>query len=317
MKGENALRASAVDKGESSGSGSSRPEGADARARSRHRAAFDALPASPGLADPSPVDPDPSARARQARRDFLLRIGALVAASSGIGASAIPRALAEERGIDDALSAEPVDAEIRYGLFVDADRCAIDCDACVRACNEEHGLEPKHGIATDPKWIIKVTLRDRSSGRISTLPLMCQHCEEPPCVDVCPTGASFKRADGIVLVDKHICIGCRYCVMACPFQARSFVHEEVGDPKPWSPRGKGTVESCNFCVHRLDAARAGASSESRPACVEACAEKGHRALVFGDLNDPLSPVALALAERGGRGLRPDLALDTKVFYRGV
>jgi tetrathionate reductase subunit B len=79
---------------------------------------------------------------------------------------------------------------------------------------------------------------------------MCQHCEIPPCVDVCPTGASFKRADGIVLVDKHICIGCRYCMMACPYKARSFIHEDLQDQLPHAPRGKGTVESCTLCVHR-------------------------------------------------------------------
>ncbi|WP_025769947.1 sulfate reduction electron transfer complex DsrMKJOP subunit DsrO [Thioalkalivibrio sp. HK1] len=300
MRGENDLPAPG-DKEESFGS-----SGAGLGGDSESGEAFEALFAKRESADPSTP-------ATEARRHFLIRIGAL-AAVSGIGGFAISRAIADERS-----SGEPVGAKIRYGLFVDADRCARGCDACVRACNEEHGLEPEHGIATDPQWIRKVTLLDRRSGRISTLPLMCQHCEEPPCVDVCPTGASFKRADGIVLVDKHICIGCRYCVMACPFQARSFVHEEVTDPKPWSPRGKGTVESCNFCVHRLDASKEseGSASRARPACVEACDTRGYRALVFGDLNDPLDPVARAIAERGGQGLRPDLALDTKVLYRGV
>ena len=305
MKGENDLPAPA-DKGESSDS-----SGAGSGVGSGNGDAFKALFAKRDIADPS-------TRSTEARRHFLMRIGAL-AAASGIGGFGILRARADERPLG-----EPVSADIRYGLFVDADLCARHCDACVRACNEEHGLEVGHDIATDPQWIRKVTLRDRRSGRISTLPLMCQHCEDPPCVDVCPTGASFKRADGIVLVDKHICIGCRYCVMACPFQARAFVHEEVTEPKPWSPRGKGTVESCNFCVHRLDASKGsrepssrGSLSEARPACVEACDMKGYRALVFGDLNDPLSPVARALAAKGGQGLRPDLALDTKVLYRGV
>ena len=100
-------------------------------------------------------------------------------------------------------------------------------------------------------------------------------------MDVCPTGASFKRADGIVLVDKHICIGCRYCMMACPYKARSFVHEDTTDQKPYAPRGKGTVESCTLCVHRVDAGRI-------PACVEACSKDGNMAMVFGDLKDPYS-----------------------------
>ena len=243
-----------------------------------------------------------------ARRRFLVRAGIAAGASIVSGLAAVPLA----RALRPREPHEPVSREVRYGMLVDSTKCARDCDACVRACDDEHGLEPVHGPATDPRWIHKVTLRDRTSGRISTLPLMCQHCADPPCVDVCPTGASFRRADGIVLVDKHTCIGCRYCVMACPFQARAFVHEAVGNPRPWSPRGKGTVESCNLCVHRVDAARG-----RDPACVEACAGTGHRALVFGDLNDPRSAVSQALASGPGAELRPDLGLDTGVRYRGV
>ena len=113
----------------------------------------------------------------------------------------------------------------------------------------EHGhIDPEQA----PEWIRKVTLRDKETGREVSAPVMCQHCEEPPCVDVCPTGASMKRVDGIVQVDKHICIGCRYCMMACPFKARSFVHETVTDQNGQRPRGKGTVESCNLCAPRID-----------------------------------------------------------------
>ena len=243
-----------------------------------------------------------------ARRRFLVRAGIAAGASIVSGLAAVPLA----RALRPREPHEPVSREVRYGMLVDSTKCARDCDACVRACDDEHGLEPVHGPATDPRWIHKVTLRDRTSGRISTLPLMCQHCADPPCVDVCPTGASFRRADGIVLVDKHTCIGCRYCVMACPFQARAFVHEAVGNQRPWSPRGKGTVESCNLCVHRVDAARG-----RDPACVEACAAAGHRALVFGDLNVPRSAVSQALASGPSAELRPDLGLDTAVRYRGV
>ena len=242
-----------------------------------------------------------------ARRWFLRRAGMLTAAAvSGLGV--VPFAGARRFPGPE----EPVGSDVRYGMLVDSAKCARDCDACVRACDDEHGLEPVHGPATDPRWIHKVTLRDRATGRISTLPLMCQHCADPPCVDVCPTGASFRRADGIVLVDKHTCIGCRYCVMACPFQARAFVHEAVENPRPWSPRGKGTVESCNLCVHRIDA-----GDGRDPACVEACAAAGRHVLVFGDLNDPESQVARALAEGPSAQLRPDFGLDTGVRYRDL
>ena len=245
---------------------------------------------------------------RAARRRFLARAGVVAGAALVPGLAVVP--LARARRSREAH--EPVSGAVRYGMLVDAGKCARDCDACVRACDDEHGLEPVHGPATDPRWIRKVTLRDRRTGRIDTLPLMCQHCADPPCVDVCPTGASFRRADGIVLVDKHTCIGCRYCVMACPFQARAFVHEDVENPRPWSPRGKGTVESCNLCVHRVDA-----GDGREPACVEACAAAGHRALVFGDLNDPESPVSQALARGASAELRPDFGLDTGVRYRNV
>jgi molybdopterin-containing oxidoreductase family iron-sulfur binding subunit len=139
---------------------------------------------------------------------------------------------------------------------------------------------------------------------------MCQHCEHPPCVDVCPTGASFKRDDGIVLVDKHTCIGCRYCVLACPYGARSFIHEAVSGQKPDVPRGKGTVESCTLCVHRVDRGET-------PACVEACNKDGGKAMAFGDLNDRDSAIHRRLRTEPSSQIRADLALNTGVRYQGL
>ena len=124
-------------------------------------------------------------------------------------------------------------------MLIDTTKCASGCTDCVTACQTENGLAPPTQ-PTDAQWIRKVEIKEIKTGREASVPVMCQHCAEPPCVDVCPTGASFKRADGIVLVDRHSCIGCRYCVMACPYQARSFVHEPLTDQKPDVPRGKGT-----------------------------------------------------------------------------
>ena len=204
---------------------------------------------------------------------------------------------------------EAVTALRRWGMLIDISKCN-DCDACVTACHEENGVVGHNRPATDAQWIRKVKLKDKETGFVQTLPLMCQHCEHPPCVDVCPTGASFKRADGIVLVDKHICIGCRYCMMACPYKARSFVHEATTDQKPHAPRGMGTVESCTLCVHRVDEGRI-------PACVEACSKDGHQALVFGDLKDPTSEIRKRLAAVSSTQLRPDLNLNTGVRYSGL
>jgi len=205
---------------------------------------------------------------------------------------------------------QPVTDAVRWGMLIDSNKCAEGCNDCVQACNDEHGLTGHDRPATDAQWIRKVTIRDKQTGHTQTLPLLCQHCEHPPCVDVCPTGASFKRSDGIVLVDKHICIGCRYCMMACPYKARSFIHEDLQDQLPHSPRGKGTVESCNFCVHRVDTGRT-------PACVEACTNEHHDAMLFGDLNDSNSAISQALEQYSSRQIRADLQLNTGVRYRGI
>jgi tetrathionate reductase subunit B len=205
--------------------------------------------------------------------------------------------------------AEGVTSKVRWGMLVDTTRCVEGCTACVSACNKENGLSGGTR-PTDSQWIRKVELREKATGRTLSLPVMCQHCAEPPCVDVCPTGASFKRADGIVLVDRHICIGCRYCMMACPYKARSFVHEPLEDQKPYAPRGKGTVESCTLCVHRVDAGRI-------PACVEACNDTGGGAMLFGDLNDPSSEIAKRVATYRTTRIRDDLGCEPGVYYRNI
>jgi len=203
---------------------------------------------------------------------------------------------------------QAVSSKQRWGLLIDTSLCEPGCTECVKACNQEHGLREIHGADTDAQWIRKVSLKNNKTGHVLNMPVMCQHCANPPCVDVCPTGASFKRADGIVLVDKHICIGCRYCMMACPYKARSFIHEKLTDQLPHAPRGKGTVESCTLCVHRVD------RGDNNTACAEAC-PKG--AMTFGDLNDTDSEISKKLAAHGGRELRAKLELDTGVRYQGV
>jgi len=216
--------------------------------------------------------------------------------------------------LNQVAQAKPADQavtdEVRWGMLIDTNKCASGCTACVSACAEENGIQSHDRPETDQVWIRKVKLRDTQTGHISSLPMLCQHCESPPCVDVCPTGASFKRVDGIVLVDRHICIGCRYCMMACPYKARSFAHEVVEDPKDFAPRGKGTVESCTFCVHRVD-------EGGTPACVEACTEAEHGAMLFGDLKDPNSEISKELEKQGGEQIRADLGLNTGVRYQGI
>ncbi|HSB99301.1 MAG TPA: 4Fe-4S dicluster domain-containing protein [Burkholderiaceae bacterium] len=202
------------------------------------------------------------------------------------------------------------DPGARWGLLIDTNRCAEGCTDCVSACSSENGLG-KGTSRTDAQWIRKIEIKEIKTGRQASVPVMCQHCAEPPCVDVCPTGASFKRADGIVLVDRHTCIGCRYCMMACPYKARSFVHENLSDQKPDVPRGKGCVESCTLCVHRID------RGERVTACAEACTKAGHGAIVFGDLNDPASEISQRVRAAATTQLRADLRLDPGVRYQGL
>lgn len=245
---------------------------------------------------------DTEAPQKPSRRDFLRSGGAMATMALAPGVTLMAFGGSAAKGA--------VDAGKRWGLLIDASKCAPDCNACVTACQDENGWKGGGDPERDVQWIRKVTLKDKATGHESSLPVMCQHCEEPPCVDVCPTGASFKREDGIVLVDKHTCIGCRYCMMACPFKARSFVHKPVTNQKRHAPRGVGTVESCTLCVHRVDEGRI-------PACVEACEGAGHGAMVFGDILDSESEISKRLAEFPSVALRPDLDLNPGVRYTEV
>ncbi len=239
-------------------------------------------------------------------RRNLLALGGAAAATATLGPGIRLIELAQARAPEEAVTKLQ-----RWGLLIDANKCADGCTACVQACADENGVTSHDRPQTDAQWIRKVTLKDKQTSFEQSFPLMCQHCEEPPCVDVCPTGASFKRADGIVLVDKHICIGCRYCMMACPYKARSFIHEDTTGQKTHAPRGKGTVESCTLCVHKVD------RGDGSTACADACKQAGHEAIVFGDLNDAGSKIRKHLATQASTQIRPDLNLNTGVRYQGI
>jgi molybdopterin-containing oxidoreductase family iron-sulfur binding subunit len=237
------------------------------------------------------------------RRDFLKGSAAAVAIAPGMVLFAYGATDAFAKPVDQAAS-----NKTRWGMLIDAAKFSdADVDACVKACQNENGWKDTGRPLTDPQWIRRVNLSNRKTQESFSLPMMCQHCAEPPCVDVCPTGASFKRADGIVLVDRHICIGCRYCMMACPYKARSFVHEHLEDQKDHAPRGIGTVEACNMCVHLVDEGK-------QPACVQAAPEG---AMVFGDMNDKSSKLAQLIKQVATQQVRADLNLDPGIRYRNI
>lgn len=194
------------------------------------------------------------------------------------------------------------------------------CRDCVEACHRAHNVPDLGNPKEEIKWLWTAPFgkvfpeEDYGFGRpgMARLPVLvlCNHCENPPCVKVCPTKATFRRAeDGIVMMDYHRCIGCRYCMAACPYGARSFNWRE---PRPYikdirvdyPTRTAGVVEKCNFCDERL-------AEGKLPACVEACKEKG---LAFGDLNMENSEVRMILKSGFVLRRKPHLGTGPKVYY---
>jgi molybdopterin-containing oxidoreductase family iron-sulfur binding subunit len=247
--------------------------------------------------------------ASTSRRNFIgaaAAAGGLMAIAPGVHLVQVSQANTAPRAAGEAAS-----KAVRWGMLIDTNKCQSGCTDCVKACATENGIsETVKDARQASQWIRKIDIKEVKTGRTHSLPMLCQHCAHPPCVDVCPTGASMKRADGIVLVDRHICIGCRYCMMACPYKARSFVHQPLTEQNPEVPRGQGCVESCTFCVHRVDKGQT-------PACVETCTKEGHNAMLFGDLNDPNSEISRRIAQQATTQVRADLQLDLGVRYQGI
>jgi len=191
--------------------------------------------------------------------------------------------------------------EKRLGLVVDLDTC-VGCHACAVACKSwnDGGVaapltdEDPYGASPDGVWFNRVHVfecGEGASGRTVNFPRSCLHCERPACVEVCPTGASFKRAaDGIVLVNEDLCIGCKLCSWACPYGAREYDAFE------------GVMKKCTLCVDRIDNAHL-PEAERIPACVAVCPTSARH---FGDLGDPSSGVSALVRERGGVDLMAEL-----------
>jgi len=199
-------------------------------------------------------------------------------------------------------------------MVIDLNKCPADCDVCVQACRHENNVALHDDPRYDIHWIRKVTVRRKHDEGAPTrdVPLLCNHCDHPPCAQVCPVQATYKRTDGIVIVDHHRCIGCRYCLIACPYNARFFNYRENEEwPNTDYPkRSHGVAESCHLCAHRLD-------QGLLPACMEACLAAGPGALVVGDLDDQDSEISRLIAGNSVQRLRPDLGTEPKVHYIGL
>jgi molybdopterin-containing oxidoreductase family iron-sulfur binding subunit len=218
----------------------------------------------------------------------------------------------------DWAAAQPLKAK-RWAMAIDAAKCKNGCADCVIACHAIHNV-PNFGKSKDEiKWIWTESFASvfpaeehpyqKPASQSLKIPVMCNHCANPPCVRVCPTQATFQRPDGIVMMDYHRCIGCRLCMAGCPYGARSM---NFRDPRPsiekinpdYPTRTKGVVEKCNFCQERL-------AKGDLPACVLACKEK---ALVFGDLEDPRSEIRLLIEKRFTLRRRANLGTAPQIYY---
>jgi molybdopterin-containing oxidoreductase family iron-sulfur binding subunit len=258
---------------------------------------------------------------KSSRRRFMKMAGI---AALGLGAQPAIKALApasesgpqtEVRKGDDVLTAK------QWAMVIDTRRLdsAEAIEPLIEACHSIHNVPHLTNKKHEIKWIWETHYHNAFPGSpnphqseaVEERPIvvLCNHCQNPPCVRACPTKATFKReSDGIVLMDFHRCIGCRFCMAACPYGSRSF---NFRDPRPFitetnkkfPTRMKGVVEKCNFCAERLAVGQ-------MPACVEA----SDGAIVFGDLEDPHSEVREVLRENFTIRRKPNLGTEPCVYY---
>ncbi len=217
------------------------------------------------------------------RRNFLETLGALtVGAAAAVAAGA--------KSVSAASPAIPPQPRHRWAMVVDVAKC-IGCQACTVSCIHENSV-PEDSFRT-----IVSTYEVEEGGRAAMvmLPRLCNHCANAPCIPVCPVGATWQQPDGIVVVDGNKCVGCAYCVQACPYDAR-FINATTQK-----------ADKCTFCAHRVEAGLL-------PACVESCVGG---ARIFGDLNDPESMVSKLVSKGDAKVLKPELGTQPHVFYLGL
>ena len=260
------------------------------------------------------------------RRQFLKIAGASTLA--GLGAATVINGLSRSGPEASSVLPDPKSLTAkRFGFVIDVNKLKSE-DAyqkCVEACHSIHNVPDMSKLSEDVrirhevKWIWKDTYERtfptltedefmNKEMKEKNFLLLCNHCEKPACVRVCPTKATFKRKDGIVMQDMHRCIGCRFCMAACPFGARSF---NWVDPRPFIKKENrefptrmiGVVEKCTFCYERL-------AKGLNPACVEA----SDGAILFGDLEDPNSEVRKVIASTNTIRRKPELGTQPSIYY---
>ncbi len=208
----------------------------------------------------------------------------------------------------------------RYAMAIDLSRCA-GCCGCMMACKLEHGTPP--GISW-PRVLVKEQ-GEYPAVTKSITPVQCNHCRDAACVKVCPTGATSQREDGIVFIDYDKCVGCRYCMMACPYGARYYRAKVEsyfpGGLQPFEKVGQrnlqvGVVMKCTFCLEKIDEGlqqglKPGVDRAATPSCVINCIA---RARYFGDLDDPASEVSQVIRASRGTQLHEEFGTNPSVYY---
>ncbi len=175
---------------------------------------------------------------------------------------------------------------MRYAVVIDTKSC-VGCMTCVIACATENGVPPR--LRRD--WVTETERPEKDGVHLEVHSQRCNHCDKPPCVPVCPVGATTRRPDGIVIVDQKVCIGCGACIEACPYGAR-FLHPD------------GYASKCTYCVHLVEQGH-------EPECVTACPTA---CMTFGDLDDPASAVSALLRARPHHVLKPETGAGPRGFY---
>ena len=218
------------------------------------------------------------------RRNFVQKIIGGVAVASVASTAAVLASTETEPELNEKRAKN-------YGMLIDTRKC-IGCHTCSVSCKSEFDVP----LGVTRSWVEYTEKGNYPHVSRQFLPRLCNHCRHPQCVDVCPTGATYKRPqDGIVVVDSGQCIGCKYCIQACPYDAR-FLNPVTG-----------FAEKCDFCIHRV-------SKGLAPSCVNSCIGG---ARIFGDLSDPDSEISQKLATNPTTVLRPGMGTEPQVYYIGA
>jgi tetrathionate reductase subunit B len=220
------------------------------------------------------------------RRDFIERGVAALAATAGVVTAEASQADLQSR-------------KKHLVMVIDLERC-IGCQACTVACKAENGVR----LGAFRAWVSRKESGEYPAVKRHFLPRLCNHCKNPACETVCPTGATFKRDDGIVAIDHKKCIGCRHCMGACPYNVRYYNPDRDPGEERFPARTHGTVDKCDFCLHRVDKGVV-------PACVNTC-PTGAR--IFGDLSDPGDEVNRLVSGGTAVTLLPQFGTEPSVFY---